>query len=111
MVLLSACVGPPAPDVEICRDVIERFCAEPQCSTAALRLGLPSKDCVATLEQRAGCDQPGFQFTTPSRDRVLDCRLPLVRETSTRGATPSCEYAEETMRNCPDLTVFLGGTP
>ena len=109
---LSACVGPPAPDPELCRDVIERVCASRSgCSPATTRLNLPAEDCVATLATRAGCDAAEFTFTTPSRDRVLECRLPLVRESTTRGAAPSCDYVDETLRLCPDLVTFLGGTP
>lgn len=109
--LLAGCVGPPAPDAELCRDVIVRLCAEPPCVSAATRLALPAMDCEATLEARAGCGATDFAFTTPTRERVLECRLPLVRESPDRSAHPSCEYVDETVRNCPDLVVFLGGTP
>ncbi len=110
-VLLLSCVGPPAPDHEICRDVITRFCAEPVCTTAATRLSLPEMDCVATLEARTGCGTADFNFTSPTREEVLTCRLPLVRESDNRGAHPSCEYVDEAIRNCPNLVVFLGGNP
>ena len=109
--LLLSCVGPVAPDYEVCRDVIARFCAEPTCPTAAVRLALPTMNCQTELEARTGCTSPDFAFTTPSRDQVLACRLPLVRESAQRAAHPSCEYVDETIRNCPDLVVFLGGTP
>lgn len=109
--LFLACVGPPAPDYELCRDVITRLCAEPVCVTAATRLDLPALGCEAELEARTGCGSADFQFTTPSREQVLNCRLPLVRESDSRQAAPSCEYVDETLRNCPDLVVFLGGTP
>lgn len=109
LVFFTACVGPPAPDAELCRDVIERLCAPPACSIASTRLGLPAEGCVTELVKRTGCDDPGFTFTTPSRERVLDCRLPLVRESIVRGAHPSCDYVDESFRNCPDLVNFLGG--
>jgi hypothetical protein len=111
LLVLASCVGPPAPDAEICRDVITRFCAEPQCPTAQTRLNLPAIDCAATLEARTGCNDAAFTFTSPTRDQVLTCRLPLVRESANRDAHPSCEYVDETIRNCPDLVLFLGGNP
>lgn len=110
LVLLS-CVGPPAPDVELCRDVITRLCLDPVCPSAAARLNLPAMGCQAELETRTGCSSTDFQFTSPTRDQVLACRLPLVRESNQRQAKPSCENVDETIRNCPDLVIFLGGTP
>jgi hypothetical protein len=109
--LLLSCVGPVAPDAELCRDVIARFCAEPTCPTAATRLKLPVMGCQVELETRTGCGATDFAFTSPTRDQVLACRLPLVRESAQRAAHPSCEYVDETIRNCPDLVIFLGGTP
>ena len=108
--MLLSCVGPPAPDAEICRDVIARFCAEPVCVTAATRLKLPVENCAVELETRTGCNATDFAFTSQTRDQVLTCRLPLVRESDQRSAHPSCDYVDETIRNCPDLVVFLGGT-
>lgn len=111
VLLSSACVGPDAPDVEVCRDVIERFCAAGSCTSLSTRLSLPTMDCVSTLEQRTGCSKPDFLFSTPDRATVLNCRLPLVRAGETRGTVPSCDDADETVRNCPSLVTFLGGTP
>ncbi len=109
--LLCACVGPPAPDVEICRDIIARVCLEPVCGSVAAKLSLPVMGCETDLQARTGCGDGEFAFTTPSRNRVLDCRLPMVRESTTRQTHPSCEYIDESLRNCPDLVKFLGGTP
>ena len=106
-----SCVGPPAPDSELCRDVIARLCSQPPCPTAQTRLSLPAMNCQTELELRTGCSSADFAFTTPSRSQVLSCRLPLVRESAQRSAHPSCDYVDETIRNCPDLVVFLGGTP
>lgn len=111
LLFLSSCVGPPAPDHELCRDVITRLCSEPICVTAATRLNLPAEGCVTELETRTGCSSPDFVFTSPTRADVLACRLPLVRESDARAAHPSCEYVDETLRNCPNLVVFLGGNP
>jgi hypothetical protein len=72
---------------------------------------LPELDCAAALEARTGCDSADFEFSTPSRNRVIDCRLPLVRESDARAAKPSCDNVDETLRNCPDLITFLGGRP
>ena len=108
---LLSCMGPPAPDAELCRDVIARFCSEPTCPTAQTRLRLPVMGCAAELELRTGCSSAEFAFTSPTRNQVLACRLPLVRESDQRSAHPSCDYVDETIRNCPDLVVFLGGTP
>jgi hypothetical protein len=110
---LLSCVGPPAPDAELCRDVIARLCAPPPCVTASTRLGLPAEGCETELEARTGCGSSDFLFsnTAITRAEVLSCRLPLVRESDLRSAHPSCEFVDETIRNCPNLVVFLGGTP
>ena len=110
---LLSCVGPPAPDAELCRDVIARLCAQPACTTAITRLNLPAENCETELETRTGCGATDFAFTSSNMTRaeVLTCRLPLVRESNERSAHPSCEFVDETIRNCPNLVVFLGGTP
>ncbi|PZR04597.1 MAG: hypothetical protein DI536_33935 [Archangium gephyra] len=108
-VAVSACVGPEAPDVELCRDVIGRLCLQPYCAGAQSRLNLPDENCEAELRARTGCDTEDFTFSTPDRARVLDCRLPLVRDSANRSAPPRCDYVDETLRNCPDLVTFLGG--
>lgn len=109
LLLLASCAGQPAPDSELCRDLAERVCSMPPCGSATLQLNLPTDDCVNTVVVRAGCADPAFAFTTPSRERILDCRLPLVRESDARGAHPRCEYVDEALRNCPDLATFLRG--
>lgn len=108
---LLSCVGPPAPDAEVCRDVIARLCSQPTCTSAITRLSLPAEGCETELETRTGCGATDFTFTSPTRAEVLTCRLPLVRESNERAAHPSCEFVDETIRNCPTLVVFLGGTP
>ncbi len=97
--------------MELCRDVIGRLCLPQYCPTAQSRLNLPEMGCEATLRARTGCDAEDFAFKTPDRNRVLDCRVPLVRESTNRGAKPSCDVVDETLRNCPDLVTFLGGAP
>ncbi|MFZ5439396.1 MAG: hypothetical protein ACOZQL_05270 [Myxococcota bacterium] len=81
------------------------------CTVAGVRFGLPAEGCVDTLAQRARCDDPDFAFTTPSRSRVLDCRLALVRASSVRGAHPACDDVDEMIRDCPDLVALFGGSP
>lgn len=108
---LSACVGPEAPDVELCRDVIGRLCLQPYCPGAQSRLDLPAMDCEAELRARTGCDRESFSFSTPDRQRVLECRLPLVRQSANRSAPPPCDYVDEMLRNCPDVVSLLGGAP
>ncbi len=95
--------------MEVCRDVIDRLCIEP-CSGASLRLSLPETGCAEALRARTGCDADGFTFSSPDRARVLECRLPLVRESDQRLAVPSCSLVDEALTTCPDLVTFLGGT-
>lgn len=109
--LLTACVGPPAPDAELCRDVIARLCGARVCSTVQARLTPPDTGCEQELERRSGCDDAAFEFTSPTRARVLECRLPLVRESDDRAAIPSCDFVDESLRVCPDLVSLLGGKP
>lgn len=108
---LVSCVGPEAPDVELCRDVIDRLCAAPFCDQVPAKLSVSQDGCALALRQRTGCDDGGFTFTEPTRARVLECRLPLVRDEDNRSAHPTCDYVDESMRICPDLVTFLGGTP
>ena len=51
------------------------------------------------------------RITSPSRARVLECRLPLVRAGETIDVHPACDDVDETVRVCPDVVRFLGGTP
>ncbi len=97
--------------MEICRDVITRLCLGPVCPSTATKLGVTDMACEATLLTRTGCDRTEFAFTAPDRPRVLDCRLPLVRESTSKLVKASCENVDESFRNCPDLISFLGGLP
>ena len=110
LVFAPSCTGPEAPDVELCRDVIDRLCAQPLCDATA-RLQTTAETCAVELRQRANCLDETFAFTTPTRSRVLECRLPLVRESESRSAHPNCEYVDESLHLCPDLVTFLGGVP
>jgi hypothetical protein len=108
----SACVGPPAPDAAVCRDMIHRICIPPKCSsTAALGLdaGSGNASCEATLQARTGCDSDDFAFTTPSRDRVLECRVPLLHAGKDPEQHPDCLDVDQLITECQDVTRFLQG--
>ena len=109
--VLAACTGPEAPDVDVCRDLIDRLCAAPVCSSVGTAFQVGDDGCVARLRAQSGCGDDGFAFTQPTRSRALECRLPLVRSSSAQGAHPDCLDVDETLRICPDLVSFLGGTP
>lgn len=105
--LLCACSGSPAPDAALCEDVIIRFCLARTCPGVDEVLA-PRGDCQATVLARTGCDAQDFAFTTPSRDRVLTCRLPLVRRSTSPEKAPTCDEVAEVQSACPDLIQFLG---
>jgi hypothetical protein len=108
--LLAGCVGPPAPDVEICRDVIARVCASPVCDTAASTLSVSDDGtCEATLRTRTGCSSDTFTFTRLSRNRWLECRLALVHDSTDVTAKSSCPEVTEFLSNCPDVADLLKG--
>lgn len=109
LLLLSACLGPPAPDQDLCIDVITRLCLSPICADAARVLSVDQATCVQTLSTRTGCSDPNFVFNSPSRARVLDCRAPLVKTTGLRTANPACEDVSSLLNNCPDVVSFLNG--
>jgi hypothetical protein len=114
LVVATACHGPAASDAALCTDLSTRLCATPVCPVVTERLK-PGKDCLADLSARAGCDAESFTWGdngTPSRDRILDCRLPLIRSGDDVSRAPRCEEVEETFDRCPDIaTLFDGGTP
>ena len=108
---LAGCVGAPAPDAALCRDVIHRLCHEPRC--AVVDAAFPDgNSCEESLITRSGCAAEDFTFTTPSRARVLECRLPLVRAGTGVDQRPGCDDVAECLERCDDLTRFLnGGAP
>jgi hypothetical protein len=109
LVWVFACSGPPAPDAALCQDVISRMCLARTCAGVNEQLALGSMDCQPTLEERTGCGSEDFTFSEPSRERMLRCRLPLVRQSTDPNKAPSCENVDEVLEDCPDLTNFLGG--
>ncbi len=106
---LVTCAGPEAPDPVLCRDVITRLCVSPHCSSVDAQLS-PGTECVAALSMKTGCDSDSFAFSTPSRNRVLECRVPLVRLGAERTASPGCDNVDEMFINCPDVVAFLRGS-
>ena len=109
-----ACQGPPAEDAAICQDIVNRLCAEPLCDvvTEELKVGA---SCLDDLAARAGCGSEGFAFGEqgrPTRERILECRLPLVRGGDSTTRAPTCDQVEESFLRCPDfLRFFDGGVP
>jgi hypothetical protein len=106
--LLCACSGPPAPDAALCEDVIHRLCAARTCPGVNDQLAL-QLDCRANLAERSGCAAEEFAFTTPSRERVLACRQPLVRRGTSPEVAPTCDEVSTFLRDCPDVVQFLKG--
>jgi len=109
--IAPGCSGPPAPDAAICRDVIHRLCLPVRCPvvTATFAVGDP---CELDLRARSGCGQDDFTFQEPlTRDRVLECRLVLLRAGLEMQQHPDCEDVAEMIEQCPDVTAFLGGQP
>ncbi len=105
---MLGCSGPEASDAVLCQDVIQRLCAGPRCGVVEERLGVKD-DCDGTLVARARCAPDDFVFTTPSRDRWLECRAPLVRQGTLRTAVPGCDNVSEVLSSCPDVEAFLKG--
>lgn len=107
---VAGCSGPPAPDVLVCRDVIHRLCLEPLCGQVTFRLGVGGS-CESALEQRTGCAADDFAFTAPPRERVLECRLPLLRAGIDPERHPDCADVGETLDLCTDVAQWLGAAP
>jgi hypothetical protein len=109
-VFLVSCIGPPAPDGPLCRDLITRLCQAPRCGVVDTQLA-PGDECDAKLTLATGCGAEDFEFTTPTRNRVLECRIPLLRQGDPTSTHPACVDVDELFTTCPDVVRFLGGTP
>lgn len=111
----ASCQGPAAEDVALCRDTIQRLCAQPVCDEVTTTLAVPpTADCQATLQARTGCGADDFAFgaaNAPTRERFLDCRVPLMRNGNTVGTPPACDDVFEAFDRCPDFASFFGGRP
>jgi hypothetical protein len=108
--LAVGCHGPPAPDAVLCRDVITRLCLGPVCASAQAALQVPDAGCETELLARTGCGSDEFGFTTPDRARVLACREPLVRTSTSRYVKAACPDVDEFFATCPDMATFLNGS-
>ncbi|RJS17449.1 hypothetical protein DRW03_28335 [Corallococcus sp. H22C18031201] len=112
LLCLTACSGPPAPDVAVCQDVITRLCASLSCPGVVETLSVGPADCAGTLRERTGCGTEAFAFVEPSRDRFLDCREPLLRQGTALNQLPACSDVQRALSDCPDMaTFFQGATP
>jgi len=110
--VLASCSGPAASDGALCHDLITRLCLGTRCPVVDTQLN-PGDACVQALEANTGCAigaLDDYQFTTPSRDRVLECRIPLLRQGDSISAHPDCADVDEMFTSCPDVVKFLGGT-
>ncbi len=103
---LTACNGPEAPDVAVCRDAIHRLCIPDVCPSV---VPLFTADCEATLLAGSGCESETFAFTSPTRNRFLDCRIALLRAGQNSQTHPSCDDVNETFDRCPDVVRFYRG--
>jgi hypothetical protein len=109
--LSSGCAGPPAPDVVLCRDIINRLCLGPVCASTKSALDVQDEGCETELRTRTGCDAEEFGFTSPDRLRVLECRRLLLRVSPSTQVKAPCPDVDELFATCPDLTKFLNGVP
>ena len=104
---LCSCQGALAPDAAVCRDVVHRVCIPPRCSRTAT-LGVDT-NCEDTLLSRTGCEAADFEFTTPTRERFLECRLPLLHAGKNAETHPDCLDVDQMLNECPDVERFLQG--
>ena len=105
--MLSGCEGPPAPDVEVCRDSIHRLCIPDVCAPVAALFS--SGSCETTLRANTGCDQDAFVFSSPARAQFLNCRVALLRAGQNPEQHPNCDDVTESFDRCPDVQRFFEG--
>ncbi|MCP3139173.1 hypothetical protein [Pyxidicoccus xibeiensis] len=111
LLCLAACSGPDAPDAAVCQDVVIRLCQTAACPGVSDGLGVPIP-CESTLLERTGCGAEEFTFSTPTRERFLDCREPLLSRGTTTERPPACEDTTRLLTTCPDVADFFrGGQP
>ncbi|WP_240359055.1 hypothetical protein [Pyxidicoccus trucidator] len=111
LVFLSACSGPAAPDAAVCQDVVIRLCQTASCPGVGTELA-PGTDCVLSLQERTGCGGVDFTFTSPTRERFLDCRELLLSNGTSTEQPPACDDTLRFLFECPDVAGFFqGGQP
>jgi len=95
----------------VCQDLVTRLCSQPVCEAVTQTLS-PGEACREALLSRTGCGDEAFAFSSPSRGRFLECRVPLLRLSDRVDVAPRCEDVSEAFASCPDLVAFLkGGAP
>lgn len=108
---VASCTGPAASDPDLCEDVIVRLCSNPRCDLVTQTLNVTNA-CIDELNARTHCDDPAFTFGTgnaPTRDRFLECRIPLIRAGDSRTTAPHCDDVDDAFTRCEDLVRFLNG--
>ena len=108
MLWASGCVGPPASDVEVCRDLVHRLCLSEVCPQV-VPLVPTGRACEATLREATGCAQETFSFIRPSREQFLSCRADLLKAGQGPEQHPACADVGQSFSRCPDLVQLLKG--
>jgi hypothetical protein len=108
LVSVSACVGPAAPDVEVCRDLVHRLCLPAACPQV-IPLFPSGLSCDAQLLANSGCDKDDFAFSIPTREQFLSCRVPLLHAGQSAETHPSCDDVAQSFEQCPDMVRLLSG--
>lgn len=91
----------------MCRDLVHRLCIPTRCARA-VNLA-PEATCEETLLARTGCVADDFEFSAPTRDRFLECRVPLLHAGTNVETHPDCLDVEQLLNECPDVERFLLG--
>jgi len=105
----AGCVGAPAPDADLCRDLITRLCAAPtRCPGVDAQLSV-TDSCEDTLLTRSGCSNDGFTFSSPNRAEWLECRAIVVRSGIGREVLPECVDVSQMLTQCPGVVTLLKG--
>ena len=110
LLLVPACVGAPAPDAPLCRDLITRLCTSPRCPGVDAQFSV-TDSCEDTLLTRSGCVDDGFAFSMPTRAQWLECRAIVVRSGIGADVKPRCEDVSQMLGQCPEVVTLLKGPP
>jgi len=106
--LVAACSGPDAPDVAVCRDMIHRLCLPTLCTATSTTFAVAESTCEADLLSRSGCDVDTFTFPDPpGRQRMLECRLALLRVGDSPEQHPDCADVGDFVTICGDVASFI----
>lgn len=106
--VLSGCVGQPAPDVEVCRDFVHRLCIPAVCPEVS-SLVPAGKSCELKLLETTGCALETFAFKSPTRDRFLSCRMALLKAGENSEQHPDCADVSASFAQCPEVVRMLQG--